>query len=379
MALLSTYLTVLLGPTVPVPAPPRLMENLQQVQVTMSDSARSGFQLVIAAGRGGPAGALDHPLLTERYLRPFDRVVLVLTLHGTPTVLMDGVITHRELTPGSASGPATFTVTGEDLGVLMDLEERTAEYPAQSEAAIATRLILRYARYGLVPRVVPPPVIELSLPIEHIPVQRGTDLAQLTAMARRFGYVFHITPGPLPLTSTAYWGPPTRVGRPAPALSVDFGPATNVEQLAFRSDALAATQVRGRVQDRLTDTVVPVRSVGSIRPPLAAEPDWLVNRHLRTTLLDGSGLTAAQAFSRAQGMAEESNGGSLTVTGRLDTERYGALLPARGLVGVRGAGWSHDGLYHVKQVTHSIARGRHTQEFTLTREGVGSTTPVVRP
>jgi hypothetical protein len=93
----------------------------------------------------------------------------------------------------------------------------------------------------------------------------------------------------------------------------------------------------------------------------------------------GGGMTAAQAFSSAQGMAEESNDGSLTVTGRLDTERYGALLPARGLVGVRGAGWSHDGLYHVKQVTHSIARGRHTQEFTLTREGVGSTTPVVRP
>lgn len=33
----------------------------------------------------------------------------------------------------------------------------------------------------------------------------------------------------------------------------------------------------------------------------------------------------------------------------------------------------------MKQVTHSITRGRHTQEFTLTREGVGSTTPVVRP
>jgi hypothetical protein len=114
-------------------------------------------------------------------------------------------------------------------------------------------------------------------------------------------------------------------------------------------------------------------------PPLAAEPDWLVNRHVRTTLLDGSGLTAAQAFGRAQGMAEESNDGSLTVTGRLDTERYGGLLPARGLVGVRGAGWSHDGLYYVKQVTHSITRGRHTQEFTLTREGVGSITPVVRP
>ena len=376
MALLSSYLTVLPGPTVPVPAPPRLVENLQQVQVTMSDSARSGFQLVIGAGRGGSAGALDHPLLTERYLRPFDRVVLVLTLHGTPTVLMDGVITHRELTPGSTSrsrhlhrhggGPRrTDGPGGADRGVPgagrgrhrhpADPGLRPLRAGAQSDPAAGDRP---------------------TAPDRAHPGPAGHGPRPTHRDGRRFGYVFHITPGPLPLTSTAYWGPPTRVGRPAPALSVDFGPQTNVEELAFRSDALAATQVHGRVQDRLTDTVIPVRSVGSIRPPLAAEPDWLVNRHVRTTLLDGSGLTAAQAFGRAQGMAEESSDGSLTVTGRLDTERYGGLLPARGLVGVRGAGWSHDGLYYVKQVTHSITRGRHTQEFTLTREGVGSTTAV---
>ena len=58
--------------------------------------------------------------------------------------------------------------------------------------------------------------------------------------------------------------------------------------------------------------------------------------------------------------------------------RYGDILQARGLVGLRGAGYTYDGFYYVKSVTHALQRGGYQQRFTLTREGVGSTTPVVR-
>jgi hypothetical protein len=198
-------------------------------------------------------------------------------------------------------------------------------------------------------------------------------------MAARFGYVFYVMAGPAPLTNTAYWGPPVRVGLPQPALSVDLGSATNVTRLTFRNDALAPTQVVGTVQDRLTNQSIPVRSVGVLRPPLAALPDWLVNAgNIRTTLFRDSGVNAMQALARAQGRAEASSD-SLTATGTLDALRYGTLLTARGLVGLRGAGWQHDGLYYVKQVTHQISREDYTQSFTLTREGVGATLPVVRP
>ena len=46
-------------------------------------------------------------------------------------------------------------------------------------------------------------------------------------------------------------------------------------------------------------------------------------------------------------------------------------------MGVRGAGYLYDGLYYVKQVTHKVALGSYSESFELTREGVGSTTPVV--
>ena len=57
----------------------------------------------------------------------------------------------------------------------------------------------------------------------------------------------------------------------------------------------------------------------------------------------------------------------------------GHILQAPGIVGVRGIGNTYDGKYYVKNVTHKISRGRYTQQFTLTRSGVGSLSNTVRP
>ena len=157
-----------------------------------------------------------------------------------------------------------------------------------------------------------------------------------------------------------------------------MGAETNVQQISFRSAPLAPTKVTGSVQDPQNGQQA-VRSGPSKRPQLAAFPDWLVNEpNVRTTLLRGSGLTAAQAKGRAQGAAEASTD-SLTATGTLDALRYGDLLTARGIVGLRGAGTLHDGKYYVKEVTHRLRRGEYTQQFTLTREGLGSTVLTVTP
>ena len=54
-------------------------------------------------------------------------------------------------------------------------------------------------------------------------------------------------------------------------------------------------------------------------------------------------------------------------SGTLDVLRYGRVLKARQLVGVRGAGLSYDGFYFVKSVTHTIKRGEYKQSFSLSR------------
>jgi hypothetical protein len=39
----------------------------------------------------------------------------------------------------------------------------------------------------------------------------------------------------------------------------------------------------------------------------------------------------------------------------------------------------HDGLWYVQRVRHVLKRGSYAQHFTLSRDGYGSTVPVVVP
>jgi hypothetical protein len=349
------------------------------VEVKHSDEERSGFQITLQTGRSGQLALQDYPLMRNPLLKNFNRVILVVTFNATPRVLIDGIITHKELSPGEEPGTSTVTVTGEDIGFMLDREEKSTEHPAQDETIIANKIILSYARYGLIPLVIPPLAIDPPILIERVPVQQATDLDYLVEMARRHAYVFYILPGPVPFTNTAYWGPQIRVGLPQRALSVNLGGETNVSSINFRHNALSPTMVSGQVQDRTTNRSLPVRTFGSLRIPLALNPDWLSERsNVRSRQFRATGLNAPQAAARAQAETDASVD-AVTAEGELDVLRYGELLQPRGLVGVRGAGFSYDGLWYVKRVTHNIRKEEYKQSFTLAREGEGSTTPMVRP
>jgi hypothetical protein len=381
MNTLGIHLTLLIGPTIAVPAPPILIEALQSVEVTHTDEGRSGFQITFNAGRGEKFGLMDYPLLNNPLLKPFNRAILIVTFNAMPRVLMDGIITHQQLTPSNEPGASTITVTGEDVSLMMDMEEKSAEHPAQDETVIAIKIILSYAKYGLIPMVIPPTLFDPPLPIERIPVQQETDLKYLETLAKRYGYVFYVIPGPAPFTNTAYWGPPKRAGLPQKALSINLGGETNLESINFQNNAISVTTVSGKVQDRITNQSMPVETFASLRLPLSSQPAWLVNQlNIRRIQFRQTGLNMVQALSRAQGIMDASSD-VVKADGVLDTSRYNDILQARELVGLRGTGYSYDGLYYVKRVTHkiNISKGEYKQNFTLTREGIGALTPVVIP
>lgn len=392
--LLGISLQLMVGPELPLPAPATLTEALVGAEVTLTDEGRSGFQLTFQAGRSGPADLVDYPLLLNPLLRPFNRVVLMVTFDAVPRVLMDGFITRTQLSPSEEPGASTFTVTGEDVSVIMDLVENKFPHPAMAEAEIAATILAQYTPYLLAPPVIrPPKTIDTPPPTESIPTQGPkTDLAYLNELAGRFGHVFFVTPGLVPRQNIAYWGPPDRTGVPQPALSVNMGPESNVDSISFSYDAMAPTTVFDVVQDSDSGLTLPVFGLVSSRlPPLAAFPAPLGSllTHTRVSTLnlperdddaqpqDRAGMTFRRAMALAQAKVDASVDKVVTATGALDALRYGHLLTPRGLVGLRGAGFSYDGYYYVKSVTHSIKVGSYKQQFTLTREGVGSTTPLV--
>lgn len=379
--LLGIHLTLLIGPTVAIPAPPSIAEALQSAQVTLNDEGRSGFQLTFQIGRSGPTDLLDYGLLMNPLLKSFNRVILIATFNVVPQVLIDGIITNQQMSPGSEPGTATLTLTGEDVSVMMDMVKKRMPHPAQPDPVIVAKIIASYAQYGLVPLVMPPGLVEVPSPTERIPNQQGSDLEYIKQLAQLYGYTFFIIPGPAPFANTAYWGPPPRLGVPQRALSVNMGPQTNVDSINFQYNALAPTIVVDTVQESEANLPLPVMTFISTRPPIVSMPALPLNLpNVRTSLLENApGTTYPAAYARAQALTDKSVEAVVTANGELDALRYGDILQPRRLVGLRGAGYSYDGLYYVKNVTHTLSKGQYKQKFTLTREGIGSLTPVVIP
>jgi hypothetical protein len=175
--------------------------------------------------------------------------------------------------------------------------------------------------------------------------------------------------------SRAYWGPQIKVGIPQPALNVNMDSWTNVENLSFRYEPQAAVMPIVFFQEPNSKAAVPIPipSVNPLNPPLGS----VVPPPTRfEQLKDTANLPIPQALMRGLARATET-GDVVTGDGRLDVLRYGQILNARQLVGVRGAGLAFDGLHYVQKTTHQLKRGEYKQSFTLKRNALLSNTPVV--
>lgn len=374
MALIrNIQLTLLIGPTVPLPAPRLVMEALESVEVTTSAGARSGFQLAFTLSNRSP---LHTIFLLAANASPLAlRVILIATINGVPNVLSDGVITRQELAPGRA-GMSTLTITGEDLTTVMDRQEFNGiPYPAMPAEARVALIVAKYAVYGIVPLVVPAIFQDIPIPTERIPSHEGTDLAYINRLAADVGHTFYIDPGPLPGMNTAYWGPEIKVGVPQPALNTDMDAHTNVESLTFNIRHNEKAMPVVFIQNALTRTPIPIPipELNPLQPPLGIFPSIPTRLELMKETAKLSPIAAlARGVARAAGTSDTVEG-----SGSLDVMRYGRLLKARQLVGVRGAGLAFDGLYYVKSVTSSLKQGEFKQRFALTRNALVSITPVV--
>jgi hypothetical protein len=327
----------------------------------------------------GKKSPLNLALLPAGYFDPGIRVILIATLRGLPTVLMDGIITRQELAPSNEPGQSTLTVTGEDLSVAMDVVEKPfMRWPALPAAARVLAILAQYAMFGIVPIVIPPIFLDAPIPTDRIPTQTGTDLQYIQTLASQNGHVFFLEPGPAPGANVAYWGPDFRIPNPQPALNVNMDAETNVESLSFSLNGLAKKIVVLQVLDPITKKIpipIPVPNISLLRPPLGARltPPMKVEFSR-----DVSKHNPVAAVALALACTAESSD-AISGSGQLDVLRYGRILKERQLVGVRGAGIAYDGLYHVKSVTHNIKRGEYKQSFNLSRDGLISLTPGVLP
>lgn len=362
-------LTLLMGPIAVVPAPASVIEALESAQVTTAVGQRSGFQLTFTYSKTSP---IATTLLPTGYFDPLIRVILVATLNGLPTVLADGPITRQDVAASARPGESKLVITGQDVSGYMDLIPLDGlPYPAMPSFARVALMLAKYAMFGVIPVPIPAPFESLPLPTDKTPSQQGTDFQYIEKLAKDASYEFYVTPGPAPGTNTAYWGPQVRVGVPQPALSVDMDHVSNIEKISFSADGTATELPIGFVKVAGISIPVPVPDIGILNPPLSARP--MIPHKLR--MLETERLKLPDVLGAL--LAGRSRTDPVTGQGALDVAVYGQPLKARSLVGVRGVGLAYDGLWYVKSVTHTLARGSWKQSFTIARDGLVSNVPAV--
>lgn len=375
MRIKGIQLTLMIGPVFGIPVSRDILEALTSIKVdTHAGDTQSGFELNFALDKRSPLHTLF--LVTGGAGIPLVRVVIVATVNGTPDVLIDGVMTHHQVEPGTGGAPSTLKVQGKDLSSVMSyIDFSGIPYPAMPLFARAALVIAKYAWLGLVPKVIPAIVEDIPIPVDRIPRHRGTDFDYVSLLARRAGYVFYMEPGPAPGVSFAYWGPEIRVGVPQPALNVDMDAHTNVDSISFSFDKEKKEMPVVFIQEPISKAPIgiPIPDISPLNPPLAAVPPLPPKL---TFLDDTAQMSIPQALMTGLAYAAQ-HSDAVTANGSLDVLRYGRILKSRQLVGLRGVGAAFDGLYYVSSVTSELKRGEFKQNFTLARNGVISTLPTV--
>ncbi|MFE9884265.1 hypothetical protein [Streptomyces scopuliridis] len=368
------HLTLRMGPKLTRPVPAEVTEALLSAQITMTAGERSGFQIAFDLTK---KGIITQRLLPEGFFDPRTRVIVTASVKGTTTVLLDGLIVRQEVGASNQPGQTTLTVTGEDLTLLMDLEERTDRYPNLVPSKRVERILAKYADYGIDARIVPEQIQQPAREQYRVDYQTGTDLQYVNELAKANGYTFYLDPGPVPGRSSAFWGPERRLGQRQHALNVNMDNNSTVDQLTFAYDGTAREEPQARVQDPASrdSTLLAQPDISPLRPPLGRRATPALKRKtLSGTAKKDLGQASAEALARAATSADAISG-----SGSLDVNRHGFVLRPRELVGVRGAGVTYDGDYYVKSVTHNLRPGSYQQNFTLSREGLIARSTTVRP
>ena len=353
-------LSLLIGTVQPQPVPREVMESLVSASVTVSATEKSGFDLSFAVSTGSP---LLTDLLPSGYFDPPTRVILVVTMSGTSTVLMDGVITLQEMVPSDEPGKSVLSIKGDDLTRMLDVIDLSGfPWPAMpAEARVALAVAKYLPLYGIVPLIIPSVLIDVPNPLTEIPQQEGTDLTYIKSLAANVGYVFFIQPGPLPGMNLAYWGPKLGTAIPflptPPPIAIDWDGASNVESLQFSFDGFAKTQWIVWIQIASIPIPIPVPDINPINPPLGLKSPLPLKISPMPGLAKYSPIQAAGiALAKAASTANVISG-----QGTLDVLRYGSILPARTVVEVRGR-------HHLRRRVFRRQHDSHDQAGVLQAE-----------
>ena len=345
------------------PAPAAVLGAIRTIEVEdhadLADMLR--IQLSIGVRDDGQAWTgLDESLFDR-----LTKVQLAATLpDGRSAPLIEAYVidVRTQLSPAPAA--SVMEVVAMDATVLMSLEEKVRAWPDQSDSSIASTI---FGEYGLSPQVRDSQPVRRQT--EHTTIQREHDMAFLRRLAQRNGYECFVAVGAGGALE-GHFHPPALDEQEQGVLSVNLGPATNVDGFQARYDMMAATTAEVRGLDAASREPQPAQATGNEQAVLGEQPAVGSDRP-RRVLLAGTGLSdGGELQTLAQAVTERSSF-AVSAEGDLNGADYGDVLRAKRPVLVRGAGQAFSGRYYVERVIHQFGGDGWTQRFKLRRNAAG--------
>lgn len=352
--------TLLFGPA---PAPPDVVDAVQEIEIDASTDEAAVFRLRLATAQTAIG---DWTLLERDYFRPLLPLsVRVSNRLGVPEALINGYVSHQEVTYANDPGQSVLEVSGMDATLLMNLQEKVLPWPNLPDSAIAAAI---FGQYAIVPRLqnTTPQLVET----EGTTTQRGTDIRFLRRLARRQGFECYVQPEPLSGVDQGFFQPPpSPVGPPQAVINVNMGPETNVEGFKVRYEMAQPTTAVASGLDTATKAVQPALAPASLQFPYGVEP--ALTRVLPPPVVRpaDTGLMRTGELQPAVQAIVDRSSWAVMAEGQVGAE-VGILRPGR-LLNIRGAGRLFSGSYYTTRVSHTINRDTgHVQRFEARRNAV---------
>ncbi len=346
------------------PAPPPLVEAVQEIQIDSSLEEASVFRIRFGVTKTEIG---DWSILDLDPFRPFVPVqIRVQRGIGPPEAVINGYVTQHHVTYANEAGGSTLEVTGMDVTYLMNLQETVKPWPNMPDSAIAAAV---FGQHAVIPQI--DPTSPVLIEPEGTTIQRGTDIRFLRRLARRNGFDCYVQPEPLTGLDQGYFKARQLFGLPQAVLSVSFGTETNVQDFSVRYDLAQPTAALAAGLDVPTKSPQPAVAPVALELPMGLEGALL--RALPPPIMRpaDTGLPRTADLQKAVQALVDRSAWAIVAEGTVGLDV--TVLRPGGLVNVRGAGRLYNGTYLVTRVRHTISQGHYEQRFEARRNAVTET------
>jgi phage protein D len=337
-----------------------LVPDLLELEVEEDIASADVFRARLAVTTR-PDGSWTY--LDDERFRVWKRLAVEAGYPGATDTLVDGYVTHVEVKL-LAEGACYLEVSGMDASAVLDLEHKERAWPNKADHEIAQEIFRAHGLSSVVEDTVARPADSVATTL-----QSDTDMRFLRWLAARSGFECFVRGG------VGYFRAPNLSEPPQSPLAIGVAEHASLVTLELAVDGTPVTHPEIRRIDPFEKreesaslTSSPWRALG--RTSLAA---------LRGSLPDARALLRRQSpatLQEMQGRARDAYGAAdrfVKVTGEIDARAYGAVLRAKRLVTLGGAGETYSGHYYVTKVRHVFTADGYAQHFEARRNGLGLT------